>query len=62
MLSMKDAGLREARQLRKRVRRLWSLGRIQRPDFEYIDKRLDEVEARVVSMSETDEFGKEVHE
>lgn len=62
MRPMKDVGLREAQQLRKRTRRLWSLGRIGRPDFEYIDKRLDEVEARIVSMSETDEFGKEVHE
>lgn len=62
MRPMKDAGLREVQQLRKRNRRLWSLGRIQRPDYEYIDKRMDEVEAKIVSMSETDEFGKEVHE
>jgi tetrahydromethanopterin S-methyltransferase subunit G len=38
------------------------MGRVLRPDFEFIDKRLDEVEARIVAMPETDEFGKEVHE
>jgi hypothetical protein len=38
------------------------MDRIQRPDFEFIDRRLDEVEARIVSMTETDEYGKEVHE
>lgn len=62
MNPMKDAGLKEVKQARKRARRLWSLERIQRPDFEYIDARLDEVEARIVSMTELDEFGKEVHE
>ena len=62
MLSMKDAGLKEVQQARRRCRRLWSMDRIQRPDFEYIDVRLDEVEARIVSMAEIDEFGKEVAE
>lgn len=62
MRPMKDAGLREVRSSRSRVRKLWSMERISRPDFEFIDKRLDEVEARIVSMVETDEYGKEVNE
>lgn len=59
---MKDAGLKEVAAARSRVRKLWGMGRVERPDFEYIDERLDEVEARIVSMTETDEYGKEVHE
>jgi len=59
---MKEAGVREVRSLRARVRRLWSLDRVSRPDFEYIDQRLDEVEARIVSMSERNEYGREVHD
>ena len=62
MRPMKDAGLREVRSARSRVRKLWGMERVSRPDFEFIDKRLDEVEARIVSMVETDEFGKEVSE
>lgn len=62
MRPMKDAGLKEVRSARGRVRKLWGMDRISRPDAEYIDKRLDEVEARIVSMVETDEYGKEVHD
>ena len=62
MRPMKDVGLKEVRSARSRARKLWSMERISRPDFEFIDKRLDEVEARIVSMAETDEYGKEVHE
>jgi hypothetical protein len=58
---MKDAGLKEVRSIRARVRKLWGMERVSRPDFEFIDKRMDEVEARIVSMTETDEYGKEVH-
>lgn len=62
MKSMKEAGLAEVTAARRRARKLWGMDRIQRPDFEFIDKRLDEVEARIVSMPEVDEFGKEVNE
>lgn len=62
MRPMKDAGLKEVSAARRRGRKLWSMDRISRPDWEYIDKRLDEVEARIVSMVETDEWGKEVHD
>lgn len=60
MRSMKDAGLFEVRAARGRVRRLFSMGRVHRPDFEYIDQMLDQVEARIVSMQEIDEYGDEV--
>lgn len=36
------------------------MGRISKADFDYIDERLDEVEARIVRMSEVDKTGKEV--
>lgn len=36
------------------------MGRLFPSDVDYIVTRLDEVEARMVSMQETDEFGKEV--
>lgn len=62
MRPMKDAGLKEVQSVRSRNRKLWGMGRITRPDFEYIDTRLDEVEARIVSMTEQDEYGKEVHD
>lgn len=62
MRPMKTQGLVAVQEVRARNRKLWGMGRIQRPDFEYIDKRLDEVEARIVSMTETDEYGKEVHD
>ncbi len=62
MRPMKDAGLKEVQGIRSRLRKLWGMGRVMRPDFEFIDKRLDEVEARIVTMTETDEFGKEVHD
>lgn len=62
MRPMKTQGLVEVQQLRARCRKLWGMSRISKPDFEYIDVRLDEVEAKVVSMTEIDEYGKEVHE
>lgn len=57
---LKDAGLREAAALRRRTGRQLALGRILPQDAEYIDTRLKEVEARIVSMHEEDEYGKEV--
>ena len=59
---MKEVGLKEVQSARSRVRKLWGMERINRSDFEYIDVRLDEVEARIVSMRELDEYGREVHE
>lgn len=62
MRPIKDIGLKEVRSARSRARKLWSMERIARPDFEFIDRRLDEVESRIVSMSEIDEYGHEVYD
>jgi hypothetical protein len=59
MKSMKAAGLPEVRSLRRRIRRLLAMDRVTKPDFEFIDERLDEVEARIVAMREINELGKE---
>lgn len=56
---LKDAGLREVQALRRRTGRQLALGRILPEDAEYIERRLKEVEARIVSMMELDEYGKE---
>jgi hypothetical protein len=56
---MKDAGLRDVRSVRRRARRLLALDRVLPEDVEYITARLDEVEARIISMQEFNEFGKE---
>lgn len=60
MRPLKDRGLSEVQGLRSRSRRQLALGRINKEDWAYIDVRLDEIEARIVSMKETDENGEEV--
>ena len=60
MRPLKDVGIEEVRRLRRRVVRLEAMGRVFPSDSEYITDRLDEVEARIVSMHELDEYGKEV--
>jgi hypothetical protein len=57
--SMKSAGLAEVDSLRRRTRRLLSLGRLFPEDCAYITKRLNEIEARIVTMNEINEYGKE---
>lgn len=57
---LKDAGLREVATLRRRTGRQLALGRILPEDAAYIRVRCDEIEARIVSMIEHDEYGKEV--
>lgn len=59
MRSLKSTGLREVAQLRRRARRALALGRIMPTDANYIVVRLDEIEARIVEMHETNEYGKE---
>lgn len=59
MRSLKSRGVEDVSLLRRRVRRLLALGRIYPADADYITKRLNEVEAKIVSMHETDEYGKE---
>lgn len=60
MRPLKTSGLEELRRLRSRTRRQLALGRILKDDWEFIDVRLDEIEARIISMKETDEDGEEV--
>lgn len=59
MRTLKSRGLVEVQMLRQRARRQYALGRISRPDFDYIDSRLDEVEARIIAMREINEDGEE---
>lgn len=59
MRTLKSAGIAELKALRSRARKVFGMERISRPDFEYIDRRLDEVEARIVSMREMNERGEE---
>lgn len=60
MRSMKSQGLVCVRELLARVRKLHAMDRIQRRDKEFIERRLQEIQARIIGMRETDEFGKEV--
>lgn len=59
MRTLKSRGLVEVQLLRQRARRQWALGRIGKPDYDYIDSRLDEVEARIIAMREINEQGEE---
>ncbi len=62
MRGMKDTGLKDVRSLRRRALRMQAMGRLLKPDVDYIKERLDEVEARIVTMQEFDESGKEVRD
>jgi hypothetical protein len=59
MLPLKTQGMTEVLQLRKRVTRIRAMRRIGDADFKYLDERLAEIEARIVSMQELDEYGRE---
>lgn len=59
MRPLKDAGLAEVGALRRRTRRALAMERIFPADAEYITVRLDEIEARIVSMQEFNEYGRE---
>jgi hypothetical protein len=59
MRSLKSVGLGEVASLRKRTRRLLAMGRVFPADASYITTRLDEIEAKIVSMQEINEYGKE---
>lgn len=49
---LKERGLLEVQSLRSRAARLLGLRRVSRDDYNYIDKRLEEVEARIIEMKE----------
>jgi hypothetical protein len=59
---MKVSGLAEIHAAQARLIRLYALQRVERADLEYIASRLDEVEARIISMTEIGEDGEEVRD
>lgn len=60
MRPLQVVGVAEVARLRRRVRRLLALGRVLPTDAAYIVERLDQIEARIVTMHEEDEYGKEI--
>lgn len=57
--SLKAVGIAELRQLLRRTQRQHALGRVLPDDCEYIVSRLQEIEARIISMRELNESGEE---
>jgi hypothetical protein len=57
---LKLRGAEELRSLSRRVRRLYALERITRDDFNFVIKRLNEIEGRIQTMAEFDGEGVEV--
>ena len=58
--ALKAQGLVELNLLLARTRRQYALGRIAKPDHDYIERRLLEVKQRIEQMAETDERGQEL--
>lgn len=56
---MKTLGREEVASALSRIRRLRALGRVSGVDAGYIEDRLLEVDARIISMNETNEVGEE---
>lgn len=57
--TLKSKGLEELRSLRRRTRRQQGLERIGKADADFIVSRLDQIEARIISMTEENEHGEE---
>jgi hypothetical protein len=57
MQSMKANGYAEVSAALARVRRLRALGRVGKADAAYIEDRLEEVQERIMKMSEEDQHG-----
>lgn len=57
--SLKTRGLAELDSLRRRARRQHSLGRIDLQDLDFLMVRIQEIEARIVTMRELNEQGEE---
>lgn len=63
MRALKERGhQRELMPLIRRVKRAYAMGRISKDDFTYLLTRLEQIEARIVSMVELDRDGEEVLE
>jgi hypothetical protein len=58
--SLKTRGVQELEALRKRVRKSRAMGRISKSDYDFLEERLDEIEARIVAMTEISKEGMEV--
>lgn len=52
MKSLGTRGMDELHALKRRVVRSYAMGRIGKADHDFIVKRLDEIEARIVQMPE----------
>jgi hypothetical protein len=57
---MKTHGVLTVRLLIARTRKLAAMERIASPDAEFIVDRLQQVEARIINMAETNEKGEEL--
>lgn len=57
--SLKVRGVEEIDSIRRRARRQHSLGRISKPDADWLVRQLNKIESRIVSMRETNEYGEE---
>lgn len=57
--TLKTKGLEELNALRNRARRQQGLGRIGAADADFIVKRLNEIEAKIIAMRESNENGLE---
>jgi hypothetical protein len=63
MQSVKGRGVQtELRPLIRRVRRAFAMARISKEDHDYINNRLEEVEARIITMTELGRDGEELLE
>ena len=60
MRPVKVLGAQDIASFRRRIARAHALGRIGRPDLEYLEQRAAEIEVRMVAMTEIDENGEEV--
>lgn len=60
MEPLKTRGLQDIAALTRRVRRQRAMSRIDRIDCEYLETRLREMEARIISMKEHDKNQEEV--
>ena len=59
-LPLKTRGLTELHDFQLRLYRQRSVGRINRTDYDFIQERIEQIQARIVGMSEVDSNGEEV--
>jgi len=59
MRSIKVRGWEDLDRLKGRVKRVYSLGRIDKPTYLELSQRIDDLEAYIVNMRELNEQGEE---